>query len=76
MGGGSGPAEHDIMAYRTALDLLHRKYIESYSAIWGHIALFILHCTCLHVLQVNMCFLYVQMRRIQILHCYICQVLL
>ncbi len=29
-----------------------------------------------HVLQVNMCFLYVQTRRIQILHCYICQVLL
>ncbi len=30
--------------YRTALDLLH-----SYSAIWGHIALFVLYCTCLHM---------------------------
>ncbi len=30
-----------------------------------------------HVLQVNyMCFLYVQRRHMQILHCYICQVLL
>ncbi len=29
-----------------------------------------------HILQVNICFLYVQTRHIQILHCYICQVLL
>ncbi len=27
-----------------------------------------------HALQVNMCFLYVQVRHIQILHCYVCQV--
>ncbi len=28
--------------------------MKSYSAIWGHIALFILHCTMFtHVLQIN-----------------------
>ncbi len=32
----------DMGPYRTALDLLHCKCIESYSAIWGHIAL---HCS-------------------------------
>ncbi len=37
--------------YRTALDLLHCKYIESYSAIWRHIALLVSHCTCLHISQ-------------------------
>ncbi len=38
-----------ILFYRTALDLLHCKCIESYSAMWGHIALFISHCMCLHM---------------------------
>ncbi len=74
----------DNSTYRTALDLLHWKCMESYNATWGHIALFVSHCSyrtvCIalyvftHVLQVNMCFLYVQTRHIQILHYFICQV--
>ncbi len=37
------------LLYRTALNLLHWKmYEELYGAIWGHIALFVLHCTSLH----------------------------
>ncbi len=34
--------------YRTAVDLLHWKRIKSYSAIWGHITLFVSHCTYLN----------------------------
>ncbi len=35
---------------------------QSYSAIWGHIMLFVLQCTCLHMFSSKTCFLHVQMR--------------
>ncbi len=54
----------DGMHYnRTALDLLQCKCIGPYRTV--HVALYMFT----HVLQVNMCFLYVQTRRMQILHC-------
>ncbi len=53
-----------ICHYPTALDLLHSKCLESYSAIWDRIALYMFT----YVLQVNMWFLHVQTRCIQ---CYI-----